>query len=351
VLRGAARLARGDASGEELLERAGQAGLPATRRQRAPTPTLAPSSPLLELSARAGIEYDSNVTLDPGLDLPTLTGDAADVRTLWGSAVTLRPVRGERFGVALAYRYDQTLHDDLDDYDLISHAGVLSLAWRAAERLALRLDGRFSDLSLGGDGYAESALVQPNAFLGLGARAGVLRSFARFERQRFDDAPALASLERDADVLGGGAGHTLPLAFLRPGAWLDLEASFDRAETRATRDLFGLAGAYDHDRFLGSAELGVPLPARVMLRLAGSASRERYAHRSVVDLLTDDGVGTSDPRRRRDSLLESRVSLERPLGRGVSVELAWRGTRRVSNVDLYDYDRSVVGLTVHARTR
>jgi hypothetical protein len=179
----------------------------------------------------------------------------------------------------------------------------------------------------------------------------LLRGFARWERQRFDDEPVLSSLERDAEVLGGGLAHTLPLPFLRAGAWLGLEGSFDRMQTEASRDLFGLAGAYDHDRFRSELELGVPLPARLTFRAAGSAARESYAHRSVVDLLTDDGVGSADPRRRRDAVLESRVSLERPLGRGVAVELAWRGTRRISNVDLYDYDRSVVGLYLHARSR
>jgi Flp pilus assembly protein TadD len=352
ALRGMDRLAGGDREGgRRLLEDAARVGLVTTAPDRTARPAASSRAPLLELSARTGVELDSNVTLDPGLDLPTLAGDAEDVRILWGGGATWRPLRGERLGLALGYRYDQTRHDELEAYDLESHAGIASVTWRATERMALRFDGRFADLALDGEGYLESSLVQPNVFLGLGSRAGLLRGFARFERQRFDEEPVLSSLERDAEVLGGGLGHSLPLPFLRPGAWLDLEGSFDRTQSEASRDLFGLAGAYDHDRFRGALELGVPLPLRITARLGGSAARERYAYRSVVDLLTDDGVGTADPGRRRDTVLEGRLGLERPVGRGIAVELAWRGTRRVSSVDLYDYDRSVVGLYLHASTR
>ena len=65
-------------------------------------------------------------------------------------------------------------------------------------------------------------------------------------------------------------------------------------------------------------------------------------------MITDDGVGTVDPRKRRDTLIEGRLSIGRRLGRFLKLELGYRGTRRISNVDLYGYERHVVGLYIEA---
>jgi hypothetical protein len=67
-------------------------------------------------------------------------------------------------------------------------------------------------------------------------------------------------------------------------------------------------------------------------------------------MITDDGVGTLDPRKRRDWLIEGRLSIGRRLGRFLRLELGYRGTHRISNVDVYGYDRHVVGLYIRATT-
>lgn len=303
--------------------------------------------PRLALFARGGLEFDSNVTLDSDHH-PTLgQSDRDDVRYLWSAGVAWRPLQRRRVGLTVGYRFDEWKHRDISSHDQRNHLAFASLLWRTQERISLRLDGRFAAFELDGHPYLHAESIQPNLFLTLGRRAGVLRTFATFERRRYHDPPLLDSLERDGILLGGGLEQILPIG-LRPGAWLALQGRFDRSRTNADRDLFGLEGAYDHDRWRSTLALHVPLFWQLDVNASASLARERYAHRNVVDLITDNGVGTVDPCRRRDTVVRGRVGIGLPLGRHLRLELGWRGTRRVSNVDLYDYERHVVGLYIQA---
>jgi hypothetical protein len=272
-----------------------------------------------------------------------------DLRYLWSGGVSWRPLRRAHVGLILGYRYDEWKHQEIGSYDQRSHLAFASALWRPAERVALRLDGRFLALELDGHSYLHAESIQPSLFWTLPRRVGVLRSFARFERRSYHDPPLLDSLERDGIAFGGGLEHILPIG-LRPGAWIALRGGFDRRQTDADRDLFGFEGAYDHDRLGGKLTLYLPLPWQLDVRSSVAAGRELYAHLNVVDMITDDGVGRVDPRRRRDTLIGGRVSIGRRLGRFLRLELGWRGTRRISNVDLYDYQRHVVGLYLEATT-
>jgi tetratricopeptide (TPR) repeat protein len=353
-LRGLDRLQAGDAEeGQRLIERArgldpDAAQTPARGSARAGGSN-SPSSRSWEIFARGGLEFDSNVTLESDLLLTTVQSDREDLRYLWSGGVVWRPLQRERVGLIVGYRYDESRHREIDAFDQRSHLAFAAVLWRTAERISLRLDGRFLALDLDGSPYLHAESIQPNLFWALPRRAGVLRSFARFERREFRDTPFLDSLERDGIVYGGGLEHILPLGFRR-GAWVAVQASFDRTETDADRDLFGFEGAYDNDRLAGKLALYCPLPWRLDVRSTVYAGRELYRNPNVVDMITDDGVGTLDPRKRRDWLIEGRLSIGRRLGRFLRLELGYRGTRRISNVDVYGYDRHVVGLYIRATT-
>ena len=134
------------------------------------------------------------------------------------------------------------------------------------------------------------------------------------------------------------------------GAWGSLGLRWQRTLTQGSEDLFGLDSAFDHDLFETSLRLEAPLPWRIAASASVSLGLERYAHDNVIDFLTDDGVGSLDPVRRKDLVVETRIGLGRPLTRWSDLELAWRRTDRHSNVDLYAYDRNVLGVTLRLHT-
>lgn len=353
LLRGLLRLERGDeAGGERLLQRAialeprGEAARSArlVLGERAlPTP------PRIEIEAVGAVEYDSNVVLDSGADLPGLGGDREDARFTWGTMLTTRPVIAERWQLATGYRYDQSLHLDLHEYDTRSHAGFLSAELEAGRRVGLRLDGLVGYAELGGDPYLLGGVLRPGLLLAIGRRAGVLRLYAEGEALAYDERAPLPSLRRDGWNWGGGLEHALSLPW-REGAFAALGAGYRRAEVDDGTDLLGFRSAYDHHRVQGSLRLGAPLGWRLDSDLFFAYGHERYDHRNVIDFLEGAlGGGSLDPadaHRRRDLVAELWIRLARPLTRFADAELSWRFTDRHSNVSVYEYDRHIVGLAL-----
>jgi hypothetical protein len=305
--------------------------------------------PFVSLEAFAGVQFDSNVTLESGVDLPGAGRDQDDVRFAWGGGATLRPVRGERLGVDVGVRYDESSHVDLSAYDTRRVLGFASGRQRVGARFALGLEGWVGYTTLDDEPYLLEGALLPSLTLALGRRAGLLRLHGSGQRLEYDPEPLFSSLERDGWSYGGGLEQILPLP-LREGAWLSWGGGYTRRDTEAGRDLLGFDGAYDHDRFGALARVHVPLPWLLRADLRAAFDAERYDHANVIDGLTDGGVGRPDPRKRRDDVFGVGALLARPLWGSSELELSWSFCDRDSNVDLYAYDRHVVGMTVRVFT-
>jgi hypothetical protein len=96
--------------------------------------------------------------------------------------------------------------------------------------------------------------------------------------------------------------------------------------------------------------VNVSLPWRIAADFGASYLREVYANANLVDALTDNGVGTSDPCHRRDGVWETRLRIVRPLSRFMDVEMSAGYLDRHSNVDVYNYDRWLTGLLFRVYT-
>jgi Tfp pilus assembly protein PilF len=304
----------------------------------------------LRLQAYGGFEYDSNTTLDSGDDFTGLPTDQSDGDFFWGSGFVLDAVRGERFGVSLRGNYDQSAHLELEDWDSQQFGGTLAAAWQATERIGLRVDGRIAHASLGGDPYLLSGGVRSNLFFSLGPRAGWLRGFGETTWYGYEEKPFSSALERDGFAYGSGLEHVVPVPGLRETSfsWYGSWARFDSEGVHD--DLLGFGNAYDRTGFGGGARMGTLLPGRIYAEAGFSLLRELYAHQNLVDALTDNGVGTANPSKRRDFVWETRLRLSRPITRWIELEATLRYADRASNVDLYDYDRWVSGFAVRFET-
>lgn len=305
--------------------------------------------PLVSLDAYGGVQFDSNVTLESGVDFPGVSVDQDDVRFLSGVGFSVRPVRGERLGLELGARYDRSYHLELSDYDTQRVLGIAGGHYRLGSRVGLRLDGWFGYTTLADDPYLLEGALRPSLLVGLGGPAGTLRFHADGQRLDYGEGPLFESLDRDGWSYGGGFDHIVPLVW-REGGWASWGSVYARRDTEAGRDLLGFGGAYDHHRVGALARLHVPVLWKVDADARAAFDAELYDNRNVVDALTDGGVGRPDPRRRRDELWSLALALTRPVGRFTELEVAWGYTDRISNVDLYAYDRHVVGLTVRVFT-
>ncbi len=305
--------------------------------------------PRIVLFAHGGIEHDSNVTLDAGLDLPGLPTDQADWVGVFGGGISAEAWRGERTQLSLGYRYDRSAHFELSAFDLEGHQAWARAGLQLGSRLWLRVDGRGYTSRLDDDRYLDLWSASPALWITLGDRAGSLRLFGLFEQQSYHDPPILTSLERDGIRYGGGVEHLVSMPVLGDRGWFSWGGRFVRTDTEGERDFFGLGPAFDGDRYELRLRAALPLVFGFRLEASAVGARESYDHRNVVDFLTDDAIGDPTPSRRRDTVFELRTALVRPIGRHVDLEFAVRATYRSSNVDVYDYDRRVAGvyLRVH----
>jgi tetratricopeptide (TPR) repeat protein len=346
LLRGVARARQGDPlEGRRLLGEAvaldgdGEAA----RRARALLGAAPPPGRRYSLMAQSGIEYDSNVTLDSGLPIVGTGSNRQDLVSTFAAGGLVRALQSERASLTLGYRFDGTLHFDLSDYDLENHLVIASGMLRVASRATARLDTLLDYARLDDDGYAWTYALRPNVFVGLSERLGALRLHGEIGRRSYLEQPTLSSLDRDGWIWAVGLEQSAPVPGW-PGARATLGGRFSQLGTDADPDLLGFEGAYDHSRWEGATAIEAPLPGRIRARAALGLGWERYEHDNVLDFLTDGGVGTLEPEARRDWVTDASITLVRPLHRLLDLEAGWRFTHRDSNVDLYGYDRHIVGL-------
>lgn len=86
----------------------------------------------------------------------------------------------------------------------------------------------------------------------------------------------------------------------------------------------------------------IDLPGRLRARFDATYTTNLYSS----DDLAEPFLSTSGPELRDAHSLESRVSLSRPVGRFVELEIAWGGRSRIERVDLLDFDRQTVGAMI-----
>lgn len=292
-----------------------------------------------------GFQWDENVTLENSESEVNPSG-TDDVRGSWGIGGTWQAVRNEHSTITVGYRYDQTDYNDINRLNLISNTAFVSGSWQPTERLALQINSLISHLLLDGSNEYTGASLRPSLVYSMGEDWGAIRLFSQFGVAEYHEKP---SRFRDRDALSYGLGveHFLPLRIDR--SWLSFSGSWDRTVTQEDPDEFGSAdldGDFDYDswRARGVATLGLPFAIRGQVET--SYAYDRYHNNNSTHFFT----ASSGLRKRRDDIISGRVALSRAIVKHVRGEVYWRGTRRISNVDLFDYDKHVAGILVRVST-
>ena len=299
----------------------------------------------------AGFEWDDNVTLESSEnEIPASGRD--DWSGIWGVGLTARPWLSERAAVTIGYRYDQSRHADLTDFDVLGNTLFASATWRIDDRLAVRVDGLLGSTLQDLHDELLNGSLRPSLIYSFGPDWGAIRVFGQFEGSEYHDDTVIEQWERDALTFSAGAEHFLPLRMKE--SWLALSGSWARTLTQADPGggASGYDGDYDYDswRIRGIAML--PLPFGLRAQIDGAYNHDRYHNDNFSYLLQKlgEGVAAIDPRKRRDDVLSGRIGLSRAIVDHVRFEIYWRGTRRISNVDVFDYDKQVVGAVMRFST-
>lgn len=290
------------------------------------------------VDAYAGIEYDDNVTLENAENTIAASG-RDDFRWVWGAGASLHALRTERARLTVGYRYDQTSHTDLGNFDVLGNTVFASGVYALRDDLVLRLDGIFGNTlqDLGNELIGGS--IRPNLIYSLGPKRGAVRAFAQVEFSEYDEVPsALQSpWERDAITTSVGAEYFLPRAL--DESWIAVSGAWSHSRTQA-RSLGEFDGDFDYDAWRLRAATALTLPCDVRLDLDASYTHDRYHNDNYAYHVA---TGFTGFRKRRDDIMSGRIALSREIVGPVRLEIYWRGARRVSNVDVFDYDKQVAG--------
>jgi tetratricopeptide (TPR) repeat protein len=322
-------------------------------------------------SLGAGLEYDSNVVLrGAGVPLPEDISDDADWRGVWTASAGAELWKRGETTLGLLGSYRGTTHADLQDFDAHFPGATLWLDGALAERLRGRLRYDFGYAWLDAEPFV--ATHGPQASLERDwQRLGASELYARIYADEYffdsDDvadgagAPGSACVdptapcgppgldesdERSRDGFGWTAGlsHRLPLATgPQPLRDAQLSAGFRYAG-------FDAGGReYSFDAYDFHAGFGVTLPAELAVDVAAGFTLRPYRHASTFpdpdDLVDGVEYGLSDLRR-REKTSRVEVGLSRSLGRGLSLAAHYRYLDNASNVDVFDYDQHVVGVSL-----
>jgi hypothetical protein len=204
------------------------------------------------------------------------------------------------------------------------------------------LSGVFMHLRQDDSDYYYSGSIRPQLLVSFGERVGATRLFAEVGWHRYEETPLISSFERDALFYGAGVDHLFRLFY--PGATARVGFRFERSDTDA-EDLAPFDGDYDRDLWEGRGSVELPLPWQVHSQITAIVGYERYEHVNLQHFLSD-----FEQKKRRDTFGELRVAVAREVFEHVEVELSWRGIHSVSNLEVFEYDRQVVGAYLRVAT-
>lgn len=287
----------------------------------AATPALAKDTQPWSLTVKAGVEYDSNVTVEQ-TDVTTNIGDSALNLGVEAGYKLIDNKNGDK--LSIAYDFSQSLHQDLTDFDIQSHSGTIAGATEVAGA-TLGMSYSFYHLLLGGDRFLDMQVLNPSV-------SGFIAPnvYARGAYSYFDKNFKVAN-DRDAENHQGAA---------------DLYYFFNNS-----RSYFTVGGRYEIENAVGPEfdYDGFALNANVQFPLVLTSDKGKinlgYAYRKR----DYDNVTPSLGEKRHENRSTFKAMAETPLIKALSLRVEYQYTDRNSNYLPSNYTENLVSGTLSYR--
>ena len=274
-----------------------------------------------EIHATTGIEYDSNVTLAPDLQAVSGGKSRRDMAFVLAAGGSYDALRRQNALVRLEYDFYQTVHPRVGDFDFESHNVRGTASYELHPALWAGVQGGYEHYLLGSESYLSEPFVIP--FLSLLERGwGLTQLTYRHGQETFLSQPFHDV--RDGPIDDLGLAQTLYLGPRR------LTLGYQFESERPTR-----SAGNDYRLRSNGGYVAVGLPAWWL-----TAIDVMYLYRA--DHYTDLNSFTGFTKRRQDSVHYLYAAVSRPIAQHVSATIAYYGTFNGSNIELFDYQRSVV---------
>lgn len=269
----------------------------------------------LQVEISAGIVHDSNVALySSDLPLPTTLSDRGDNRLQLGVDMKWQPSAGPSQPFTFGYRLFQSRHQNLQDYDLRNH--TLSAAWKQQhDALEWGVTYQYQMASLNNYDYMRGHSFTPHLMVSHSVER--LSLFKLQWRNEVYDYPNL----QDYD----GNRYNLSYRYF----WLLSDKRYLSAGLEGERELT------ENDNYASRKE-GVNAAAQWDWQGMVATLNLSYLMRDFPDAVLE----------REDRILKAGMRLRYPLGRQSQLEATLNHIDNTSNLEPYDYNRVVYGMTI-----
>jgi hypothetical protein len=271
--------------------------------------------------ADTGLQYDSNVALDPsGQRLPGTPAAPADEAVVFGAGGRYDLIDTPHWQADVEYDLYQTLHFRLDDFNLRSNRLLATAGYAVTPALWTGTQLGYQHFALGGPGYSSAPFVIPFVSYTEG-KWGLTQLVYQHAEVTYLSQPF--ENVRDGPIDTAGLNQTL--YWKSRSLTVGYEFGSERPRSAAGDD-------YRERYQQGSIDFGFSPGWRTTIDLVYLFRHENYPDpNSAVNFQTN----------RRDSVSQFSVSVQRPLNAHFSVALAYYGTVDDSNIAVYTYRRNI----------
>lgn len=287
-----------------------------------------PAGARLRLDVTAGLQYDSNVIIgSSNTTLPEGISGKSDVSALLYLKGRYDLPPSQNFRAGLSYSLYQSLHSKLSDFDITQHVLGVQMACNVSQAASLKTSYSYEYTYVGSEDYNYAHVVSPSLTLS-GGRGLSTVLFYTYTKMGFMNA---GLFQDNSDRTGSnnlfGVIQNFPLGGPVSGK---AGYTYDRDSTR--KDF------WDYKGHKGHLAVTVPLPREASLDLYGEYYNKKY-----------DGVGPFSPLIRKDEILTLSLNITKRLSEKLSVSAGQIYVGNSSNIEVFDYKRSISSVYVTAR--
>ncbi|MEW6602828.1 MAG: hypothetical protein AB1499_17785, partial [Nitrospirota bacterium] len=280
------------------------------------------------LNLSVGEQYDSNVVLGPenGPKSANITRES-DWRTVLYLKGRYSIFDNQNAESSVAYSLYQSLHNRLSDFNVTQHLMELKGSYELSQKLTLK--GMFSTeyVYVGWDDYDYSYSVSPSLMISEGRGLSTEIEY-RYKRTRFMDSDLFQS---NSDRTGhnnlAGIAQNIPL-----GRLVSARLGYSYDEDSAAEDFWDYTG--------NKVDAGLKLYfiKNSLVNLSGEYYNKQYKETAPSE--TDE---------REDDVYTASISYTRLLSGRCSITAGQLYTRNDSNIEAYDYKRSITSVFITAK--
>jgi tetratricopeptide (TPR) repeat protein len=293
---------------------------------------------LVQLEGTMSLEYDDNVILEP--DAVEISGQA-DGRVVISVLGRILPVRTPLWNLGAEYALFQSLHFDLNDFDIQSHTGGLFASLKL-ERATLYATVNYNYTLLDNTRFSEAITLQPSALIKESDTLYTLASVRYRTSNYFDIDPEGADpAVRDRDGWAVRAGLYQYVLFNNQRSSFRVGYHYEGSRNDGTD--------WEYNSHEIDLALQMALGWEVTLLLEGVYTRFDYLHVNSFDAGNDATLTAADTHKRKDDRLVGVIALTRPFGRFLTLTASYVHTTNLSNIDFFDYQRNIWTLALTGR--